>query len=157
MSTSNKSGPCCLKPEKICNCGRRCKVATSMTLKNPMRRFVCCRNYGGGGGCDYFERVDESLDERVSSMAVGLMVSNDTMASEIKRVENDLEAQTHKVKKLKKKNQRMKLKFICLCSIVVTFPPLFAAVYPACAVATVNGVQTVALSCAGSIGYDLIC
>jgi len=110
MSTLSKSGPCCLEPEKICNCGRRCKVATSMTLKNPMRRFVRCRNYGGGGGCEYFEWVDESLDERVRSMVVGLMVSNDIMAAEIKILENDLEAQKHEVKKLKEKNRRMQLK-----------------------------------------------
>ena len=92
MSTSSKYGPCNPEPEKICNCGRRCKVATSMTLKNTMHRFVRCRKYGGGGGCDYFEWVDESIDERVRSMVVGLMVSNDTTAVEIKRLENDLEA-----------------------------------------------------------------
>ncbi|KAJ8429339.1 hypothetical protein Cgig2_025786 [Carnegiea gigantea] len=170
MLTSSKSGPCCPEPKKICNYGRRCKVATSMTLKNPIHRFVHCRNYGGGGGCDYFEWIDESLDERVRSMAVGLMVSNDTMAAEIKRLENDLEAQKHEVKKLNEKNQRMKLKLyawqrsffldgwtIYLCSIVAAVPPLFATVCPACVVATVNGVKTVALFCTGSIGSDLIC
>ncbi|KAJ8436157.1 hypothetical protein Cgig2_025324 [Carnegiea gigantea] len=157
MSTSSKSGPCCPKQEKICNCSRRCKVATSMTLKNPMRRFVHCRNYGGGSSCDYFEWVDESLDEIVRSMVVGFMVSNDTMAAEIKRLENDLEARKHEVKKLKEKNRIMKLKlyawqkFICLCSIVATVPPLFATICLACAVATVNRVKTVAQSCAGSI------
>ncbi|KAJ8433274.1 hypothetical protein Cgig2_001672 [Carnegiea gigantea] len=75
MSTSSKSGPDCLEPEKICNCGRRCKVATSMTLKTLW--------------------TDESLDERVRSMVVGLMVSNDTMVAEIKRLENDLGSQKH--------------------------------------------------------------
>ncbi|KAJ8444489.1 hypothetical protein Cgig2_024053 [Carnegiea gigantea] len=97
MSTSRKSDPYYPEPEKMCICGRRCKVATSMTLKNPMRKFVHCRNYRGGGGCDYFEWVDESLDEGVRSMVVGLIVSNDTMAAEIKRLENDLEAQKHEV------------------------------------------------------------
>ncbi|KAJ8448937.1 hypothetical protein Cgig2_030793 [Carnegiea gigantea] len=154
-----------------------------------MRRFVHCRNYGGGGGCEYFEWVDESLDETVRSMVVGLMVTNDTIAVEIKRLENDLEAQKHEVKKLKEKNRRMKLKLyawqrtqklylffvimftllvamyigfflegctICLCTIVAAVPPLFATVCPACVVATVNGVKTVTLSCAGSIGSDLI-
>jgi len=42
-----------------------------MTLKNPMPRFVHCRGHGDGGGYDYFEWVDESLDERVTSMVVG--------------------------------------------------------------------------------------
>ncbi|KAJ8452128.1 hypothetical protein Cgig2_016709 [Carnegiea gigantea] len=110
MSTSSKSGPYCPEPVKICNCGRRCKVVTCMTLQNLMCRFVHCRNYGGGGGCDHFEWIDEPLDERVRSMVVGLMVSNDTMTVEIKRLGNDLEAQKHEVKKLKEKNRRMKLK-----------------------------------------------
>ncbi|KAJ8430042.1 hypothetical protein Cgig2_014202 [Carnegiea gigantea] len=110
MSSSSKSGPCYPELEKICNCGRRCKVATSTTLKNPKRRFVHYRKYGGGGGFDYFEWVEESIDERVRSMVVGLMVSNDTVAAEIKRLENDLEAQKHEVKKLKEKNRRMELK-----------------------------------------------
>ena len=75
-----------------------------------MHRFMHCRNYGGGSDCDYFEWKDESLDGRVRSMVVCLMVSNDIMAAEIKRLENDLEAQKHEVKKLKEKNRRMKLK-----------------------------------------------
>ncbi|KAJ8428782.1 hypothetical protein Cgig2_006256 [Carnegiea gigantea] len=140
MSTSSKSGPCCLEPEKTCNCGRRCKVTTSMTLKNPMRRFARAEIM-----------VNESLDERVRSMVVGFMVSNDTMAAKIKRLKNDLEAQKHEVKKLKEKNRRMKLKFICLCSVVAAVLPLFATFCPVYAVATINRVKTVVLSCAGSI------
>ena len=46
---------------------------------------------------------------------------------------------------------------ICLCSIVATVPPLLATVFPACVVATANGVKTSALSCAGSTGSNLIC
>ena len=76
---------------------RRCKVVTSMTLKNPICRSVYCRRYGDGESCDYFDWVDESLDERIKSMVVGLMVSNETMAVEIKRLENNLETQKHKL------------------------------------------------------------
>jgi len=43
-----------------------------------------CRRYGEVRGCDYFELVDESLDEIVRSMVVSLMVNNETMAAEIK-------------------------------------------------------------------------
>ena len=78
-------------------------------------RIMHCRNYGGGSNCDYFEWVYESLDERVRSMVVGLMVSNDTMTAEIKKLENDLEARKHEVANLNEKNQRMKLKlYACL-------------------------------------------
>ena len=54
--------------------------------------------------------VNESLDEKVRSMVVGLMVNTETMAAKIKRLENDLEAQKHKLKKLTVKNERLKLK-----------------------------------------------
>ncbi|KAJ8444777.1 hypothetical protein Cgig2_011739 [Carnegiea gigantea] len=147
MSTSRKSGPCCPEPEKICNCGRRCKIAASITLKNLCT--LCIVEIMVVAAV-----VDESLDERGRSMVVSLMVSNDTMAAEIKNLENDLEDQKHEVTKLKEKNQRMKLKFICLYSIVVAVPPLFTTICPTYAVATVNGVKTVALSWAGSIGYE---
>ena len=58
-------------------------MATSMTLKNPMHRFVHCIRYGDGGGCEYFEWVDEYLDERVRSMVVGLMVNNKRITAKI--------------------------------------------------------------------------
>jgi len=64
------------------------QVATIMTLKNPMRMFMHCRRHGDDGGCHYFEWVDESLDERVRS-GVGSMVNTETMATKIKKLEND--------------------------------------------------------------------
>jgi len=87
-----------------------------VTLNNPIHRFVHRIRYGDGGGYDYFEWVNESLDERVRSMMVGLMVNNEITAAEIKKFENDFETQKHELKKMKEKNGRLKLK-LCACHI----------------------------------------
>jgi len=85
-----------------------------MTLKNPMRRFVHCRRHGDDGGCDYFQWVDESLNERVKSMVVGLMMNNDRMVAKIQQLENELECQKLELNKMKEKNGRLKLR-LCQC------------------------------------------
>ena len=54
--------------------------------------------------------VDESLDERLRSMVVGLMVNNERITAEIKKSKNNLETQKHELKKIKYKNGRLKLK-----------------------------------------------
>jgi len=53
--------------------------------------------------------MDESLDERVRSMVVGLMLTNDRMAAKIQQLENDLEGQKRQLSKMKEKDGRMKL------------------------------------------------
>jgi len=85
-----------------------------MTLKNLMRRFVHCRRHGDGGGCDYFQWVDEFLDDRVRSMLAGLMVNNERMAAKIQRLENESDIQKYELNKMKEKNGRLKLK-LCIC------------------------------------------
>jgi len=47
--------------------------------------------------------MDESLDERVRSMVVGLMLKNDRMAAKIRKLENDLEGQKRELSKMKEK------------------------------------------------------
>jgi len=89
-------------------------VATSMTLKNAMRKFVHCRRHGDGGGCDYFQWVDESLDERMRSMLAGLMVNNERMIAKIQQLENESDSQKCDLNKMKDKNGRPKLK-LCTC------------------------------------------
>ena len=121
MSTSSNCGPCSPESNIICNCGLRCKVATSMTLKNPMRRFVHCRRHGDHGSCDFFKWVDESLDERVRSMVVGLMLKNERMAARIHQLENQLDSQKRELSKMKEKNGRMKMRLqkLCMCCVAV--------------------------------------
>jgi len=79
---------------------------------------VYCRRYGDGESCDYFDWVDESLDERIKSMVVGLMVSNETMAVEIKRLENNLETQKHKLQKMKEKKWKAEVEVVCMAQKV---------------------------------------
>ena len=52
-----------------------------------------CQRHGDDGGGDFFQWMDESLDERVRSMVVRLMLKNDRMAAKIQQLENDLEGQ----------------------------------------------------------------
>ena len=132
MSTSTNCAT--INPEShiTCNCGLRCKVATSMTLKNPMRRFVHCRRHGDDGGCEFFQWMDESLDERVRSMVVGLMLKNDRMAGKIRKLENDLEAQKCELSKMKEKNGRMKLRLQKLCMFCVCMFLLIVAMLCQC-------------------------
>jgi len=56
--------------------------------------------------------VDESLDERLRSMVVGLMVNNERITAEIKKSKNNLETQKHELKKIKYKNGRLKLSYM---------------------------------------------
>jgi len=65
-----------------------------------MHRFVHCRRHGDGGGCDYFEWVDESLDERLRFVVVGLVVNKERMAAKIQQLENELESQKHELNKM---------------------------------------------------------
>jgi len=65
--------------------------------------------------------VDESLDERVRSMVVGLMLKNDRMAARIHQLETELDGQKRKLSKMKEKNGRMKLRLqkLCMCCVAV--------------------------------------
>ena len=64
--------------------------------------------------------MNDSLDERVRSMVVGLMLNNDRMATKIQQLENDLEGQKRQLSKMKEKNERMKLKLQKLWMFCVT-------------------------------------
>lgn len=57
-------------------------VLTSLTIKNPMRRFARCRMLGSLGGCDHFEWIDNSLCVKVRSIVVSLIVSNEILVQE---------------------------------------------------------------------------
>ena len=65
--------------ERICNCGFRCMIITSMTAKNPIRRYARCKRFDKPRGCNFFEWVDDSLYNRVRSSVVGLMLKNETL------------------------------------------------------------------------------
>ena len=71
--------------------------------------------------------MDDSLDERVRSMVVGLMLNNDRMAARIRQLEIELEGQKREVSKMKEKNGRMKLRLQKLCVFCVCMLMLIVA------------------------------
>ena len=99
-----------------------------MTLKNLMRWFVHCRRRHDDGGCEFFQWMDESLDERVRSMVVGLMLHNDRLAAKIQQVEKNLEGQKRELSKMKEKNGRMKLRLQKLSLFCVAVFMLIVAI-----------------------------
>ncbi|KAJ8429936.1 hypothetical protein Cgig2_017986 [Carnegiea gigantea] len=76
-----------LKPNVRCSCGKRCVVLTNMMIKNPLRRFARCRMFDSIGGRDYFEWIDDSVCDKVSSMVVSLIMSNETLLEEYQHLQ----------------------------------------------------------------------
>ncbi|KAI8560872.1 hypothetical protein RHMOL_Rhmol04G0289500 [Rhododendron molle] len=44
--------------DERCRCGRRVVMQTSLTVKNPGRRFLGCINYKKENGCNFFVWID---------------------------------------------------------------------------------------------------
>jgi len=87
-------------------------VLTSMTIKNPLRRFARCRTYDSPGGWDHFEWVDDYLCDKVRSMVVSLIVSNETLVQENEHLQKmKVEAMSDRdaMKRLMEKNLRLKM------------------------------------------------
>lgn len=87
-SKSCQACPCYVDCDRFCHCGKRCKIVTSMTLKNLLRRFARCKKDRGGKGCEFFEWVDDPLCDKTRSMVVGLMIKNSQLALEIQKLGN---------------------------------------------------------------------
>ncbi|KAJ8442224.1 hypothetical protein Cgig2_005164 [Carnegiea gigantea] len=58
-----------------------------MMTKNTIRRFVRCKRFRMGGGCDHLEWIDDALCDRVRSIVVALMVRNDSLGNEIQKLQ----------------------------------------------------------------------
>jgi len=109
---SCRSCPCFSNSERYCECRRRCIILTSMTLKNPLRRFARCRMYDSPKGCDYFEWIDDSLCDKVRSMVVSLIASSETLLEDNKQLQRQLDegvVEKDIQNKLKEKNARLKM------------------------------------------------
>ena len=81
-AASCRSYPCFSVYERPYTCGKRCVVLRSMTIKNLLRRFARCRMFDSPSGCDHFEWIDDSLSDKVRSLVVCLIVSNETLLEE---------------------------------------------------------------------------
>jgi len=87
-------------------------VLASMTIKNPLRRFAMCRLFDSPSGCDHFEWVDDSICDKVRSMGVSLIVSNETLVQEsqhLQRMKKKAACDRDAVKRVREKNSRLKM------------------------------------------------
>ncbi|WCJ24681.1 hypothetical protein M5689_006621 [Euphorbia peplus] len=71
---------------EICDCGFEAAVRTSWTNENPGRRFYNCRNNGNRIRCNYFEWIDDPLDDRAMSIVLGLLRKLDKIEKECARL-----------------------------------------------------------------------
>jgi len=69
-----RSCPCLSDCIRFCDCGKRCEIVTNMTKKNPLKRFARSQRFEMHGGCEHFEWIDDSLCDKVRSMAMALLV-----------------------------------------------------------------------------------
>ena len=83
-----KSCPYFSNCERMCRFGMRSMIITSMTKKNPIRRYAWCKRFDRPGGCEFFDWVDDSLCDRFRSTVVGLMNQNDALAAEKEQLKN---------------------------------------------------------------------
>ncbi|KAL8491687.1 hypothetical protein ACS0TY_023330 [Phlomoides rotata] len=59
------------------NCGMEARIRTSWTKFNPGRRFYGCRaSRVNGGGCSFFEWLDEEMSERAKTVILNLLEEN---------------------------------------------------------------------------------
>ena len=87
-------------------------VLTSMTIKTPLRRFTRCRMFDSTGGRSYFEWIDDSLCDKVRSMVVYLIRSNETLLEEyhhFQRMQEETAWDKDVVKRVREKNSRLKI------------------------------------------------
>ncbi|WOH11753.1 hypothetical protein DCAR_0831244 [Daucus carota subsp. sativus] len=116
---------------KSCFCGRRARVFTSWTLKNPGRRFYTCAT-PKNNGCHYFEWFAEEFCPRSLDVITHLNHRRIYLEEKLKVVEEDLAESMEKKKLLKVERNllieaRMKLeaeknrmkKQMKLCVVVV--------------------------------------
>ncbi|KAL8530920.1 hypothetical protein ACS0TY_007807 [Phlomoides rotata] len=61
----------------LCDCGIEARLRTSWTKLNPGRRFYGCRAWRvNGGGCSFFEWLDDEISERAKTVILTLLQEN---------------------------------------------------------------------------------
>ena len=85
---------------------------TSMTVKNPIRMYARCKRFDKPAESNFFEWVDDSLCDRVSSNIVALMVKNETLLvenEEMMKQLKELETDKENLSRMKQKNLSLKM------------------------------------------------
>ncbi|KAJ8444517.1 hypothetical protein Cgig2_028332 [Carnegiea gigantea] len=71
--------------------------------------------YDSLSGCDHFEWVSDSLSDKVRSMVVSLIVSNETLVQEnehLQKMKEEAASDRDAMKRLREKNSRLKMQLI---------------------------------------------
>ena len=66
-------------------------------------------------GCDHFEWIDDSICDKVRSMAVSLIVSDETLLEEnqqLQRLKEEVTYNKDDVKRVREKNSRLKMQLL---------------------------------------------
>ncbi|KAG5540676.1 hypothetical protein RHGRI_020789 [Rhododendron griersonianum] len=93
-SSSTSTNFCQYKGEERCECGRRVVMRTSLTVKNPGRRFLGCINYKKENDCNFFVWVDPETCPRGLEYAKIMQAKKDELerqVQELKMINEGLE------------------------------------------------------------------
>ncbi|KAJ8435787.1 hypothetical protein Cgig2_030653 [Carnegiea gigantea] len=83
-----------------------------MMIRNSLRRFARCRMLDSPGGCDHFEWIDDSLCDKIRSMVVSLIVSNEILLEEdqhLQRMKEKAACDRDVAKRVREKNLRLRM------------------------------------------------
>ncbi|KAG5515701.1 hypothetical protein RHGRI_036675 [Rhododendron griersonianum] len=69
--------------DERCRCGRRVVMQTSLTVKNPGRRFLGCRNYKKENGCNFFVWIDPETCPRALEYAKIMQAKKEELEKQV--------------------------------------------------------------------------
>ncbi|GMP49747.1 hypothetical protein CsSME_00016626 [Camellia sinensis var. sinensis] len=84
-SFASKSRQSMTNPQRLCYCGERSPVKTSMTSANMGRRFYDCARYEVDATCGYFEWVDPPMCQRWEEVLPKMVVKMNRLEKELAR------------------------------------------------------------------------
>ncbi|KAI8553249.1 hypothetical protein RHMOL_Rhmol05G0001100 [Rhododendron molle] len=90
--------------DEKCECGRRAVMRPSLTVKNPGRRFLGCKNWKKRNGCNFFEWVDPETCPRGLEYAKIMQAKKEELERQDKMVEEENEALFVKIADLTEMN-----------------------------------------------------
>ncbi|KAI8532787.1 hypothetical protein RHMOL_Rhmol11G0241600 [Rhododendron molle] len=105
--------------DERCGCGRKAVMRTSLTVKNPGRRFLGCLNYKKKNGCNFFVWLDPQTCERGLEYAKIMQAKKEELERQIedlKMMNNEL---GRGIQKLEKENDALFVKLAELTEINV--------------------------------------
>ncbi|KAI8560889.1 hypothetical protein RHMOL_Rhmol04G0291100 [Rhododendron molle] len=86
--------------DEKCKCGRRAVMRPSLTVKNPRRRFLGCKNWKKRNGCNFFEWVDPETCPRGLEYAKIMQAKKEELVrqvEELKMINEGLETRNQMV------------------------------------------------------------